>query len=38
MLRHGASVFGPGRDLAVLAVSTAIFVAIASRMYPRMTE
>jgi ABC-2 type transport system permease protein len=38
MLQGGASQFGLLHDLAVLAACTALVVAIASRMYPRMAE
>ena len=38
MLVGGTSRFGIGTDLAVLAVATAVFVAVAARLYPRMTS
>ncbi|HTT12570.1 MAG TPA: ABC transporter permease [Burkholderiaceae bacterium] len=38
MLRAGASTFGVVHDLAVLLAATVVMVAIASRMYPRMTQ
>jgi ABC-2 type transport system permease protein len=37
MLREAASVFGLTHDLVVLGAATALVVAIASRMYPRLT-
>jgi ABC-2 type transport system permease protein len=38
MLRHGESTFGLGRDFTALIIVGAVLVAIATRMYPRMTE
>ncbi len=38
MLRGGQSTFGLAHDFAVLVIAFAILVAIATRMYPRMTE
>lgn len=38
MLRHGESTFGLGHDFAALIIVVAVLVAIATRMYPRMTE
>lgn len=38
MLRHGESTFGLGHDFAALIIIVAVLVAIATRMYPRMTE
>jgi ABC-2 type transport system permease protein len=35
-VRVGASVYGIGVDLAVLAGATALLVAIAARMFPRI--
>jgi ABC-2 type transport system permease protein len=38
MLSAGDSTFGIAHDLAILIVATVVVIAIASRMYPRMTE
>ena len=38
MLLDGASVYGLGRDFAVLALVALLMIAVATRMYPRMTE
>jgi ABC-2 type transport system permease protein len=38
MLRHGVSTFGISRDFAALLIAIGIFVAVATRIYPRMTE
>ena len=38
MLQGGVSTFGFGLDFAVLVAVTAVFVAIATRTYPRLTE
>jgi ABC-2 type transport system permease protein len=38
MLARGSSVYGLGEDLAVLALTGVLMIAIATRMYPRMTE
>lgn len=38
MLARGSSVYGLGEDLTVLALTGVLMIAIATRMYPRMTE
>ena len=38
MLRGGQSTFGLAHDFAALIVAFSVFVTIATRMYPRMTE
>ena len=38
MLARGSSVFGLTRDFSVLAVVGIAMIAVATRMYPRMTE
>jgi ABC-2 type transport system permease protein len=38
MLRNGTTVFGLANDFAALLAVTALLVAIAARMYPRMTQ
>jgi ABC-2 type transport system permease protein len=38
MLAQATSVFGLVRDLATLAIATALTIAVASRAYPRLTE
>jgi len=38
MLRGGESTFGLAHDFAALIIATSVFVMIATRIYPRMTE
>ena len=38
MLRGGQSTFGLAHDFAALIIATSVFVMIATRIYPRMTE
>lgn len=38
MLRGGTSVYGIAYDLMALALATVVMIAIATRMYPRMTQ
>ena len=38
MLRGGVSAYGLGYDLLALAAVSALLIAIATRMYPRMTQ
>lgn len=38
MLKGGASAYGIATDMAILATITAMLVAVAARMYPRLTE
>jgi len=38
MLRSGTSGFGLGRDILTLVVAATVCIALATRMYPRMTE
>ena len=38
MLRSGESTFGLAHDFAALIIATSVFVMIATRIYPRMTE